>query len=249
MSHNNNDNIIKEGAIFIADAHCNAARREFVTFLQKIDDQTIQTSQLFLMGDMFDLLSGETIYVQKQNKESIQLLNSIAQKIEVFYFEGNHDFHLKKLFPQIKVYTIASQPACYRFKDQNIALSHGDIYANFGYKLYTKCIRSVSVLKILNYLDHQTDFSISKKILNSQSKKNLCTKIAHFQEVIKEKLRFYDIPSKKLDLICEGHYHQDKAFDFEDVKYINFSSFACDQCYFRIKFNDTVTFQKESLRG
>jgi len=52
---------IKENAIFIADSHYPHHGDDFLTLLKKLDNKEIETQQLFLMGDNFDLLFG-TIY-------------------------------------------------------------------------------------------------------------------------------------------------------------------------------------------
>ena len=66
---------IKSEAIFVADSHFNKKNKELLTFLRKIESNKILTSQLFLMGDMIDFISGESRYFVQQNIEVINLLN------------------------------------------------------------------------------------------------------------------------------------------------------------------------------
>jgi UDP-2,3-diacylglucosamine hydrolase len=75
-------NEIKEGAIFVADAHINEKRDNFLKFLQSIKEEEIKTSQLFLMGDIFDLLVGNVKYTYKTNQKYIDLINKISKKIK-----------------------------------------------------------------------------------------------------------------------------------------------------------------------
>ncbi|HIC42798.1 MAG TPA: UDP-2,3-diacylglucosamine hydrolase, partial [Sulfurimonas sp.] len=82
--------ILLEGAILISDAHYSDKYPHFYSFLQALDEGRIQTSQLILMGDMFELLFGIIKRTQKDNEKEISLLNKISKKIEVIYFEGNH---------------------------------------------------------------------------------------------------------------------------------------------------------------
>ena len=65
---------ISEDAIFIADSHFNKNRQELKTFLEQLHNNTIQTTQLFLMGDIFDFLAPQIKYFQKRNQEMINLL-------------------------------------------------------------------------------------------------------------------------------------------------------------------------------
>mgnify|MGYP000064127525 CR=1 FL=1 len=82
---------IKSEAIFVADSHFNKKNKELLTFLRKIESNEILTSQLFLMGDMIDFISGESRYFVKQNIEVIELLNKLSTTIEIIYLEGNHE--------------------------------------------------------------------------------------------------------------------------------------------------------------
>jgi len=82
---------IEEGAIFVADSHYPHHGDKFLEILQKIDSGDILTPQLFLMGDNFDILFGNNEYVKRASQEAIDILNHISQKIDIYYFEGNHD--------------------------------------------------------------------------------------------------------------------------------------------------------------
>ncbi len=240
------DNIIKDGAIFISDSHDNEIRDGFYQFLKKIDCGDIKTPQLFLMGDMFDLLVYEVSYTKSLFKKSVELINKLSQTIEIFYFEGNHDFSLKKLFPLVKVFPISLQPTLFAYHDKKLLLSHGDIYQDINYKFYTAIIRGKITLKVLNFIDSFTKNYISKKILTPQLDKNICYKIPNFHKIIKQKLQKYDIGITKIDFVCEGHHHQNEEFVFEKLKYKNFSSFACDKSYYKITFEDEIKFIKFS---
>ncbi len=225
---------IKNGAIFIADAHENDRRDKFYHFLKKLESKEITTPQLFLMGDIFDLLVGEVEYSVKKNQKYIDLIDKIALHVEVIYFEGNHDFSLSNLFKNLKVIPIQLQPMRFNLEDDTLVyLSHGDKYGGFVHSTYTKLIRSYFLLKILNFVDIKKDYFISKKIQSDQYKKNLCTKIDNFEEIIKCKIPYYK--AKKNSYIVEGHYHQNHVFKQNSIKYINLPSFACNQSYFIVE--------------
>ena len=68
---------IKDDSIFVADSHYNQKNKQFLVFLEKLNSQEIKTSQLFLMGDMIDFISGESKYFIKQNSDVIELLNKL----------------------------------------------------------------------------------------------------------------------------------------------------------------------------
>ncbi len=231
---------IKEGAIFISDTHDNSKRDGFYRFLLDIKSGKLKPTQLFLMGDMFDLLVGEVAYLRDKNRKEIDLLEEIAKDIEVFYFEGNHDFALKRLFKNLKIIDIESQPTLFLANNSRILLSHGDKYGGVLHKIFTKIIRNRVLLKILNAADKLCGSCISKKIVTNLEKKNICSKIQNFESIIKTKLDKYI--DSNVDIVAEGHYHQNRDFKHKKYKYINFSSFACNQSYFVVQLHPELKF-------
>ena len=223
---------IKEGAIFISDAHENENRKEFLKFLQKVDKGEIKTPQLFLMGDLFDFLTFEAKYTLKFFHEEIQLINKISQNIEVIYVEGNHDFNLQKIFPFAKVYPLKKQPIKVKYKNQFGLISHGDVYSDWIYTLSHKIFRNDFLIKILHIINGD---KLSANYLKKASKKQICKKIPFFKNIIKQKLLLYDIGLSEIDFILEGHYHQGVIFDDMKPLYINLHSYGCDKKYLQIK--------------
>ena len=144
---------IKSEAIFVADSHYNQKNKEFLTFLEKVESNEIFTSQLFLMGDMIDFISGESRYFVQQNSVVINLLNKLSKSIEIIYLEGNHDYNLKILFPNINVIKRENQPLLAKFGQKTVSISHGDNFINWKYDLYCKFIRNAVFLRVMNFLD------------------------------------------------------------------------------------------------
>ncbi len=215
---------LQENALFIADSHFNENRPELLLFLQKLQSNEIKTTQLFLMGDMFDFISGESLYFIKQNQKIINILNELSQNIEMIYIEGNHDYNLKKLFPNIKVYSKEKQPVIAMYHDQSVALSHGDLYVSGTYDIYCKIIRNKPLLTFLNFIDF--NYWLSKKIHFGLLGKNICHKLLNFDDIVKKRINYYNE-----DIVIEGHYHQGKQFIFDNKKYVNIPSLACSKEY------------------
>lgn len=236
--------IIQEGALFIADAHDSDERSFFFDFLLHVKQNP--PPQLFLMGDMFDLLVGSVAYGVKQYQRYIELIDEIGKCCEVYYFEGNHDFDLSQLFLHVKVIPIEEQPfTCKLPSNQSCLLLHGDKYGSFIHRCYTKMIRNKGVLSVLNVLDTLLHGAISQKIQKDQCKKMLCKPIENFATLMQRKLHFYP----KVDVIAEGHYHQNTDFMVAGTHYINFSSFACNQSYFSVQSSPETEFAQKQLRG
>ncbi len=223
---------IKEGAIFISDAHDNINRRSFLQFLKKIDTKELNPPQLFLMGDLFDFLAYGASYTIKFYKKQIELINKISQKIPTYYLEGNHDFNLQKIFPYLKVFPIEKQPILVSYKDKKGLISHGDIYSGWIYKLSHKILRNYFFLKLLDIINGER---FSKNYLQKASKKIICKKIPNFENIIKQKISLYDIAVSDIDFILEGHYHQGVTIKINSLIYINLHSYFCDKRYFTLQ--------------
>ncbi len=229
MSHNSFE--IIEGAFVVSDAHYSHIRPDFLYFLKDIDSNKLQPTQLILMGDIFDTLFRQLPYTQQINREAINILNAISLKIEVFYLEGNHDFNLKKIFPKIIVYPLTVQPLSCRYKGKTILLAHGDFGTDLKYKIYTSIIRNPMVLTFLRVIDSMLGGYILKKLDIYLSKKDDCKEFRGFKEFIDKRLN----NKFDCDYFIEGHYHQNKIFNFENFIYINLGAFACNQRFFIVK--------------
>ncbi len=235
--------VIKEGAIFLADAHENINRDGFLKFLRGVDSGEIkEPPQIFLLGDIFDFLTGEGEYTREFYAEHLSLINKISQKVEIFYFEGNHDFRLSNLFNKtrdfwdkgerlsfegVKVYDICAQPVKFRtISGEYVQIAHGDIFLPFIDKYALRFLRLRWFLKFMNALDKILDFKISKAILAKH-------------------LQGFDA-----SIVIEGHYHQGELFDIYDRFYINLPCFACEQSYFVVEYaQQKLNLLKMSLKG
>ena len=227
MSHN--QLIIKEGAFIVSDAHFSSLRPELLTFFEDIYSKKLRPTQLILMGDIFDARFGGVKYTHELNAKIIKVLNAI--ELEVIYLEGNHDFNLKKIFPNFKVFSLSTQPVECLYETKKIYLAHGDFDGGFSYLLYSSIIRNPFTLFVLKTVDSFTSHAILKKLDKYLSKKDDCKDLKTFKEYIRERLK----SRYKCDYFIEGHFHQNKQFKVGDVNYINLAAFACNQRYFIVK--------------
>ena len=224
---------IKEGAFIVTDAHYSHIRKDFFYFLQDIDQEKLQPTQLVLMGDIFDTLFGQLSLTQSINKEAITLLNKISLKIDVIYLEGNHDFNIKKIFKNIQVFPLSSQPVLCEIEGKKVLLAHGDFATDTRYKIYTSIIRNPFVMSFISMIDSLLGHSIFKKLDDYLSKKDDCKEFQGFESFIMKRL----VGKYVCDYFIEGHYHQNKRFHFKEFIYINLGAFACNQRYFIVKLS------------
>ncbi len=241
MSHNIR---LQEGAILVADAHFSSKYPQFYSFLQAIESEKIKTRQLILMGDMFELLFGVIKQTHKDNAKEIELLNRLSKKIEIIYFEGNHDFGLKRIFPDIMIFPLEQQPQIAVYGDQTVQLSHGDTRTPLGYRIYTKLIRNPFILGCIGVFDRFCAHCIIRWLKSRGEEKDPCYKINRFEDIIHKRLKYLE--DEALDIVIEGHFHQNSNFKVYGFDYVNLASFACNHIYFIVQSKDKQFFLQET---
>ena len=232
---------LREGAIFLSDAHYSFKHEELLAFLKALRAQKIQTPQLILMGDIFDLLFGGIPKTVERNKEVVELINTLSDNIEIIYLEGNHDFNLASIFPGVQVFGLKEQPLSCTYKKQRVALAHGDFDAPLGYRLYSAVIRNPIVLRSLSFLNKVGREFILNALDDKLSRKDDCQQMHTFEAYISKHLSQQDL--SQYDLFIEGHYHQNVSFDIGACCYVNLPAFACGLYYMRLEGTSPVAEQ------
>lgn len=240
--------VVKSGAIFIADSHENENRENFWHFLCALKSGEIKTPQLFLMGDMFDFLASECEFFVKFYERYIHTIDELGEEMEIYYFEGNHDFNLARLFKNVKAYPIGAQPVKFASEcGHSVLIAHGDIFLPFVSKYALRFLRVKFFLKIMNFFDKFLNFRLSKRILNKLKQKILDYKIPNFKNLVEAKMRQYNA-FYQTDVVIEGHYHQGEQYTIGKQKYINIPSFACEQSYFVVEYDQNIKFARKSVK-
>ena len=240
--------VVKSGAIFIADSHENENRENFWHFLCALKNGELKTPQLFLMGDMFDFLASECEFFVKFYERYIHAIDELGEEMEIYYFEGNHDFNLARLFKNVKAYPIGAQPVKFASEcGQSVLIAHGDIFLPFVSKYVLRFLRVKWFLKTMNFFDKFLNFRLSKQILNKLKQKILDYKIPNFKNLVEAKMRRYNA-FYEADVVIEGHYHQGEQYTIGKQKYINIPSFACEQSYFVVEYGQNIKFARKSVK-
>jgi UDP-2,3-diacylglucosamine hydrolase len=238
---------LKAGALLVADAHYSSRRPQLLNFLKAVASGGIAATQLILMGDIFDLLFGGIPMTQERNREAVDTINAIAEKMEVLYLEGNHDFQLASVFPGIRVYPLAQQPVLCRYGVSKVLIAHGDWGSERGYRLYTSVIRSRAVLALLRCIDNLTGHSIIRWLDNYLEKKEDCSNFEGFEAYVGGRLSALDLEG--IDYFFEGHHHQNRDFFVGSCRYVNLGAFACNQRYYEVQSINDQGPLKEAVFG
>ncbi|MDH5464354.1 MAG: hypothetical protein OEW60_01930 [Thiovulaceae bacterium] len=236
---------IKEGAILVADSHYANYRPQLKDLLEKIKNGEIQTSQIILLGDNVDLLVAKIKFFEIHEKEIVDLLNDLAEVKEIIYFEGNHDFMIKEIFPKIRVVPLTQQPLYASFKESLGWLAHGDWNGPFSYRLYTALQRNKIARVIYSFFDLVTHSGLSKFLRQKMKTKKLCRNFDNFESYIRRKFTSISLEES---WFIEGHYHQGVEFTMGQLRYINLDAMACNKSFFVVQSNDNeIVLDKQIL--
>jgi len=214
---------LKNGAVLIADVHYKKGDLEFLSLLEKWIHSP--PPQVFFLGDVFHLLLPFRFLIN-YNRDAVELIEKLAEKTEVYYTYGNHDFNIGDVFKNV---TFAD---AFLDKKKGVFLTHGDLSGDEnGYMLYAKIIRNGTVEKVLNILS--LNFLNGWLFKNILKKKIICEKIKDFDKIVKKKWEKIDY-----DIIIEGHYHQNRMVEANGKKYINLPAFVCTKSYNLIQLDN-----------
>lgn len=117
-------------AYFLSDQHLTDINSEecqaLLRFFKGIQSSK-DCSHLFLVGDIFDLWVGNHRYfIEKWHAFNAELLRLVTIGVEVHFFEGNHDLHLRDYYwSQLGVY-VHTSPAYFTINDKVYRIEHGD---------------------------------------------------------------------------------------------------------------------------
>lgn len=234
---------IQENAIFIADAHHHSLYQNTLDSIFK-ELLESQRRQIFLMGDIFDFLVGYVEQSLKDNQKTLELLEQLSFKHEIYYFEGNHDFLLSTIpyFKNIHCIPLELQPLCCQFNEKEAYLAHGDIFLSWYYKLFTILLRQKFLIKFLNIFSFFLYPRILQYLQNKNQLKNR-SKYARKYHTNDDKMVLSRIENyiKNLTMpsdsyVIEGHFHWGINARFHCMNYIGLPFFACKKNYFVVEY-------------
>ena len=270
---------IKNDAIFIADSHFmpldmplnekgRDASQALLAYFENLNNNphTIP-SQIFLMGDIAHLLLGGVDSSHRANHALLAHIESLSQKSQIWWFEGNHDFGLKASFKGLpcleSVYLIprTEQPKAFIYESQNtkkhLLLAHGDILLTEQYEFYIR-LMNTRYLRFLIYLLDNVTFgnlyhSIAKKVNHNTIRVGKVS-MEHFAPMRINAYRTYmqhiiQGKMQDIDVIIEGHFHIGKTYkgNNDETLYVSLPSFYVSRSIFDIKsiFHNTSFAQGE----
>ncbi|MCY4523140.1 MAG: UDP-2,3-diacylglucosamine diphosphatase [Halobacteriovoraceae bacterium] len=224
---------------FISDVHIKFPGDENQRIIKAFFDKSeeLGAEKIFLLGDIFDLMIGEkTEYLEHYHQFFTDLAASSAK--EIHFFEGNHDFHLRKVWENIKKFYPAIPPVFYHENGlvmekggKRIWISHGDDIeiGNPKYKVLRFIVRSFPAkfignlrfitfnrIKLIAFCIHKLQKLVDKVFGKSSKLKEM--------DLIKSRFRESAVKianRENAEIVVIGHSHVKDFVDLQNCVYIN----------------------------
>lgn len=215
-------------AIFIADSHFNPLNaRELLDYLNHL--QATPPSQLFLMGDIAQILLGNLKSSLKSNYELLIALDHLEKTgVQIIWLEGNHDFFLSaikksNLLQKTQFIPRNKQPISVKYQDKIYLLAHGDKFLNLTYELYIKALTHIP--KLLEFIDYLSAGEVYLEIEKKLNDKPITRHCFHFFEFASKRIEAYRQLQIPFDGIIEGHFHIGKKLQIHGINYLALPAF------------------------
>lgn len=208
----------------IADAHIlNPTDPNFKKVLSFLD---VSAKTIIFLGDTFELLVGNSsFYIKTYRPLWDKVKNLLQQGTTIYYFEGNHDFHLKKLFAKLFPYPnfiLVKKHLLLTIQDKKYLLSHGD-------ELFESTYNSLVKSKLFYFLANIFPYSWIRFIYSQISKKS-------YRPSFDPNKLLQQLSPESADYYILGHLHQKLSFN----KLLALPSFKHTNTYLQI--TDTPNF-------
>lgn len=216
-------------AWFVSDIHLKSINeRNSITllrFLRSLISREKEATHLFLVGDIFDLWVGDSDVFQKQFQDIVDALTELKRMgVEVVYFEGNHDVHVKRFWEGRYGIPVWNDIRYFNLGRWNVRVEHGD-YINpddLTYLRWLAFMRTPTLEKIAHIVPGKI-WNEAGNIASKISRKKSVVRRERNLEQLRTRIRTYAekvYPEKPFDYIITGHMHvmDDYSFDHQGKK-------------------------------
>ncbi len=207
-------------AWFLSDIHLRGREDNRVAILAHFLERLIsgelgEISHLFLVGDIFDLWVGGHEEFVREYAVLVECFRRLrAKRVEIHYFEGNHDLHLSRFWrDQLDVQTHVV-PEYFELDGVTIRVEHGDQMNpdDHGYLMLRAILRTSVMRWLSNELPGSTVMAIGR-FMSRASRSWTHSKFKRPGEVV-DKMRAMILrhaeaayAARPFDFIFTGHVH------------------------------------------
>ena len=227
----------------ISDVHLMRDFDDSARMFEKfISNPLVQNSdQVILLGDIFDCMVGNKQKYFSDHSAAIKLVQGLVDKLvanggKVVFIEGNHDFHLRKIFRE-RFPAIEYCEEIYVIEDQTKKLffAHGDSVEidNPGHQLFRKLVKNPVFEFVLSQL---IPYEVVRNVGESWSRKSRkYNELTEAENVlVREKFRqtaarFWI--KESCHLLVLGHSHLADNYTANGMQYLNNGFFPQTQTF------------------
>ena len=171
--------------LFISDLHLQQERPEISgAFLSFLKDTASQASELYILGDFFEVWIGD----DAMGNFHLMIADALRQLAErgckVYLQHGNRDFLIGNKFCQLAGCTLLPDPFLLEHQGEQILLSHGDMLCtdDRDYQRMKRILRNPLSLFILRRLPLKTRQKLAGDLRNT-SRQRTSMKAAQITDV------------------------------------------------------------------
>lgn len=216
-------------AWFVSDIHIESMEDEkarvFLAFLNTLGNLR-PASHLFLVGDIFDLWVGPHHYFQQRFEPIIRRIKEIVDNgVEVHYFEGNHDLHLKKFWEESVGVKVHPGPEYFKVHGKTLRVEHGDQSdpEDKGYRFLRWFLRTPALTFLAHHLPEALVAWIGNRASHASRDYTSQTKTID-ADTARVKLHLHAnrvFQQRPFDLLVNGHVHIVDEYDTKNFSAIN----------------------------
>ena len=249
-------------AYFVSDIHLTAPEspraRLFVAFLQTLSGKS-NITHLILLGDIFDLWVADHRYFVERYHEIVDEIRRLKNEgVEIRYFEGNHDLHLRYYWADQLGVIVHDGPAYIQLGEKTLRLEHGDQMDpdDKGYLFLRWFLRTWPIRPLVRNLPGSLIARIGDRASVRSRHYTSSAKAIDSADVI-AKIHVHArkaYAQKPFDLIISGHVHvrDDCHIDTGTGTFrsVNLGSWMDAPCYFKLDGTDERFYEltEENLR-
>lgn len=236
---------MEEVVYFLSDLHIRNIKEEkaqkLLRFFISLEGKASST-QLFLVGDIFDLWLGGHSFFTEKFAPLIEALKRFALAGgKIHYFEGNHDLHLKTFWEQQVGAKVYSSAEYFALQNLTVRVEHGDQMdpEDKGY-IFLRWFLRTSPLKWFTLHLPGKLVSCLGEWASSQSRTYTDGKRDHdrIQKVIHTHAKSAHL-NRYFDVIVSGHVHLQDEYSFisgkTHIKSYNLGSWDTSSQVLRLK--------------
>ena len=208
-------------SLFISDVHLNDSNNKLSSaFINFLKDSKESCSQLFILGDLFEVWIGDDYETSFINDIKSELLKFTSNGPDTFFMHGNRDFLISEKFLTDTGIKLLPDPFEVNIHNKKVLLSHGDFlctedvdYINFRNRVRDKAWQDGFLSKSI---DERNKIALKLRNDSSDATQNKSLEITDVNESAVKKI----IDDYSPDIFIHGHTHRPNIHEYASSKRI-----------------------------